>query len=375
MLDRAKLYKELARVADDLFISYADEYAYARRMWDALVVDEHFAHRVHARAWLLPVPAWEVSLNTSFPVEQHVCADYEIVAVDGSQIYPDRHQGTSCYLINIGLVVMRYDQQKSQAHLHTEPHVFGSLDNVYSTASVIDLVNALREAYEFETAAEYMQRNLRDTYSKTLLAFDGSLIFWHLESKPDDFKDVFIQRYMTVLHALYNRRIFYAAYVSAPRHREVSNLIRLALAQFELETNDAWHLIDHVTDAQVMQFFLAPGTRSQPYIYTGNLRYAYGQESCPCFFYLHTGYEIARVEIPAWIARDRAACDLVASVLLDQADKGKGYPIALAEAHEQAVVKGPDRDFFYQLITRHGIQRNKRIECSLKSAKKKSIGV
>lgn len=375
MLDRAKLYKELARVADDLFISYHDEYAYAHRIWDTLVANEQFAHRVHARSWLLPVPAWSAPLNASFPVDHHTYADYEIVAVDGSQIYPDRHQGTSCYLINIGLVVIQYDQQRSRVYLHTEPYVFSTLERVYSTASVTDLVNALREAYEFEAAAEYMQYRIQEVLPKTLLAFDGSLIFWHLESKPDDFKDAFIQRYMTVLHSLYDRRTFYAAYVSAPRHREVSNLIRLSLAQFELETNDAWHLIDHVADVQVMQFFLTPGTRSQPYVYTGNLRYAYGQDSCPCFFYLHTGYEIARVEIPTWIARDRSACDLVASMFLDQADKGNGYPIALAEAHEQAVVKGPDRDFFYQLITRHSIQRNKRIECSLKSAKKKSIGV
>jgi len=36
--------------------------------------------------------------------------------------------------------------------------------------------------------------------------------------------------------------------------------------------------------------------------------------------------------------------------LLAQAAKGHGYPIALQEAHEQAVVSGADRDYFAQLV-------------------------
>ena len=95
----------------------------------------------------------------------------------------------------------------------------------------------------------------------------------------------------------------------------------------------------------------------------------------PHFFYLHTGYEIARVEIPAWIASDDAAVSLVARMLLDQSIKGRGYPVVLAEAHEQAVVKGPDRDFFYQMITKLSIERKQRILLSQKSVKKRGIGI
>lgn len=57
--------------------------------------------------------------------------------------------------------------------------------------------------------------------------------------------------------------------------------------------------------------------------------------------------------------------------MLDQACKGNGYPVAIAEAHEQAVVKGPDRDFFYLLINKLAYDEKKRMSLSQKSMKKR----
>ena len=81
------------------------------------------------------------------------------------------------------------------------------------------------------------------------------------------------------------------------------------------------------------------------------------------------------MEIPAWIARDQELLDRISRLLLDQAHKGNGYPVVLAEAHEQAVVKGPDRDFFYHLIQKLGIEKQRRITISPKSLKKRGIGI
>jgi hypothetical protein len=47
----------------------------------------------------------------------------------------------------------------------------------------------------------------------------------------------------------------------------------------------------------------------------------------------------------------------------------------LAEAHEQAVVKGPDRELFYQLVNKLGIEQKQRIFCSQKSIKKRRMGI
>jgi NurA-like 5'-3' nuclease len=68
------------------------------------------------------------------------------------------------------------------------------------------------------------------------------------------------------------------------------------------------------------------------------------------FFYLRLDDEIARVEIPRWVATDENLLNLVHTLVLDQCQRGQGYPVALSEAHEQAVVTGADRENFWQLV-------------------------
>ena len=79
----------------------------------------------------------------------------------------------------------------------------------------------------------------------------------------------------------------------------------------------------------------------------------------PRFFYLNVGSEIARVEVPPWTADDPMQLDLVQAVVLDQCQKGLGYPNVLARAHEQALVSGQDRLAFEYLRdamqTREGV--------------------
>ena len=87
------------------------------------------------------------------------------------------------------------------------------------------------------------------------------------------------------------------------------------------------------------------------------------------------GNEIGRVEIPAWVAWDEQLVDVVAQTMIDQCIKGHGYPVVLAEAHEQAVVKGPDRDFFYHLLHKIGMERHVRPVLSQKVIKKRGIGI
>jgi len=68
------------------------------------------------------------------------------------------------------------------------------------------------------------------------------------------------------------------------------------------------------------------------------------------FFLLNTGDEIARVEVPEWVARDRAAIDLLHAVLVDQCQKGFGYPAVLARADDRAVISLGDRGVLDTLV-------------------------
>ncbi|MBI4198713.1 MAG: DNA double-strand break repair nuclease NurA, partial [Chloroflexi bacterium] len=68
------------------------------------------------------------------------------------------------------------------------------------------------------------------------------------------------------------------------------------------------------------------------------------------FFYLNAGEEIARVEVPAWVAQNEPLLGLAHALVLDQCRRGLGYPAAIMEAHEQAVINGSDREFFRQMV-------------------------
>ena len=77
----------------------------------------------------------------------------------------------------------------------------------------------------------------------------------------------------------------------------------------------------------------------------------YGEAQQVYFFYLNAGEEIGRVEVPAWVAHDEGLLSLTHGLLWDQCQRGQGYPVAISESHEQAVVTGADRRAFRRMLT------------------------
>jgi hypothetical protein len=84
------------------------------------------------------------------------------------------------------------------------------------------------------------------------------------------------------------------------------------------------------------------------------------------------GAEIARIEIPAWVAENTSLFDESLGLMLAQVQKGYGYPVAIAEAHNQAVVRGADRTRFFALLERQMIKAGLRnVGTSYKEARKR----
>jgi hypothetical protein len=108
--------------------------------------------------------------------------------------------------------------------------------------------------------------------------------------------------------------------------------------------------VETLPDAVVLERLLEPGQRSPRFRSAATVTAAYDEPID--FVYLHAGAEIARIEIPAWV--DPVGLDRLCAMVLDQCRKGLGYPVALAESHEQAVVRGPDRRAFLDLVRRGG---------------------
>ena len=63
------------------------------------------------------------------------------------------------------------------------------------------------------------------------------------------------------------------------------------------------------------------------------------------------------MEVPKWVAEDENLLALGHSLILDQCKRGQGYPVAISEAHEQAVIRTGDRQIFKDMVSRTLEQR------------------
>lgn len=355
MLNQIRTLQKLECIVSDLVPQNSSQLSSFLKVWLALSADQTFKHFIKNKADYLQLTHWIGNLGeiTTIPILGSA-AEYEVIAVDGSQIYPDRHYSIACFLINIGEVVLRYGAEvKQRVMFDSVPYVFPGFifnDGSYDCSRVV--VNCVRQEFEFNHA---LQLSNQSTELPRIVLLDGSLIFWHLLSQEERVKDHFLPKYIQSLEAFHKKNTPIIGYISMPKSKDIISLIKHAIEEKYVvlpeedsllcETNNSF------VDATLMNRVLPVHHRTTLFQYRGDLQKLYHEESCPYFFYLNTGAEIARVELPAWVARNSSLVDLVTKILLDQCIKGNGYPIALAESHEQAVVKGPDRDWFYQSLT------------------------
>lgn len=375
MLDRLKLLVELQHVADKLFIDALPSYHLAQDIWQRIIQDPTFLYKVRQidnAPW--PIPLWQGELGAIIPIERHESA-YVVLSVDGSQIYPDRHNIASCFLINTGSVVLPYSIAHKKVDFFSVPKVFAGADEE-GQAFTTDGVDCKRQELELRAGLD-LAKKIKIEYGDvpTVLLFDGSLIFWHLSSKETHIRDYYLHAYLALLDELCHEKIPVCWYISMPKSKELMSLVRLYLCNFEVNKKELYEQVNNVIDSAIMWHVLEPYERSIVFSNHSSISDYYPIHLRPYFFYLHTGNEIGRVEIPSWIAQDSAMIDMIARIIIDQCIKGGGYPVALAEAHEQAVVKGPDREFFYHFLQKMGMERNHTQSISRKSLKKRGIGI
>jgi hypothetical protein len=375
MLHRVKLLNELELVSDQLFLDLSSQIDVARTTWDRMVNDPELSFKIAACQMPWPLPLWQGQIDTATHIQPYD-KPYQLLSVDGSQVYPDKHQGTNCFLINIGTVELQYATGKKGIVFQSVPRVFTDLSQELGSefSSSADLVNAKREELELQTGVEYAARLKEESEFPLLFLFDGSLIFWHLLSKEQQLKQYFLNQYMKILQTCADKKLLIAGYISLPKSKDLIALVRTVLCNFNAASK-AYQAIEHLTDTSITRFFLKPGERTIVFKSQSPITQSYPSELAPYFFYYNVGAETVRIEIPYFIAKDQAALSLICSIILDQVNKGSGFPVSLAEAHEQAVVKGPDREFFYHLIEKLGIAHNRFITLSQKSRKKRGIAI
>ena len=215
----------------------------------------------------------------------------------------------------------------------------------------------------------------------TLAMVDGSLIYWFLDQLPFDAKEHILPPILDSWKNLRDAGIPLMGYLSASRSIEAMNFFRLSACPHKAPDCISFcpnqmekipcKVFEGLRDSTLWSTQLKPGQRSP--LWRSNSRILDLYEDQQIYFcYVHVGTEIARIEVPEWVAKNTEMFDESLGLMLAQVYKGYGYPVALAEAHNQAVVRGGDRSRFFGLLERQMIKAGlKNVGTSYKETRKR----
>jgi hypothetical protein len=463
MLDLLKVAAQMQGMSEQL----AQE---ARLLLHKLDLAEELFNRAIDRQELLTQQRQQYSdrlmFNCAEPVEplalRHeiapITGNHCVIATDGSQIAPSRHEVAYCYLVNVGRVALHYGSGKYPL-LDSVPEIFYKPEDLYgakqwgisteewmglrrTAAEAIALAELAVAQKQIETGHKQAKRsaqlsntsdiagiasnsdvsdvsNFPDSlataadrsinnsanYSLNIVDLpmlalsDGSLIYWSLEALPREARDRILPDILTAWDLLHMAQIPLAGYISAPRAVESTNFLRLSACPFE-QSDCATHCADSgsgnslgnnsgngnlkplaqapcskiqpTRDATLWHRLLQPGECSPLWRSHARILSEYGDRHQIYFCYLHVGAEIARVEMPGWTALEPNLRQQALSMILAQIQKGYGYPVALAEAHNQAVVTGGDRRRFFTILEQEMLKSGLRnLSTSYKETRKR----
>jgi hypothetical protein len=389
VLDLVAVAAQLQRMCGGLS-AYGQEtvprLAAALGSWErAAAMGPALADRVRAAktSWLVAEP-----LEPLHPYTVGPAPGYRVIASDGSQILPDRHERLPCFLVNVGLVDIDYDT--GRVRLESVPQLFWAPADVFCAFGGIrqEADGRVVAARRFAQECDALRGSLVGGETQIAL-MDGTLLLWWLDPSPErlraleehDVKPRTVKALNALLSAAHEKGCLPASYLSGPRTHDVVSMLKVVLCTEDPVDCDhcpyvsgakAWHAqleiagasllpvpdkpceeADPISDAGVFWSILEPGQRSPRFRSAARVTEVY--DAPIDFFYVHTGVEISRVELPAWITPPQL--EILASCVLDQCSKGRGYPVALSEAHEQAVVRAADRKTFDELVRRQDVSR------------------
>jgi hypothetical protein len=394
MLDLNKLAGQIPDISEHL---KAEAIASGARLKKAKKLLEKTAQE--QRHWLKVREQWREHLifSPATPVEEidisypitAAPTSHTVFATDGSQISPSHHEITYCYLINIGRVMLHYGQSLHPL-LDTIPQVYYKPEDLYVSQQwnirTEEWMGYRRTVLEAKMLAEIASRWVLPPgahhNTPNLALVDGSLIYWFLDNLVADAKEQLLPPILAAWEDLRNSKIPLMGYLSASRSSESVNFLRFpaCIHDFpncihycrEEDEQKPCQVIHPIRDTTLWGSVLPPGHRSA--LWRSNLKILdyYDEPQRVYFCYVNVGNEIARIEIPAWVAEDSTLFEQSLAIMLAQVYKGYGYPVALAEAHNMAVVRSGDRHRFFTLLEQQMIRSGlKNVAISSKEARKR----
>lgn len=314
---------------------------------------------------------------------------HSVFSADGSQIAPSHHEIAYCYLINIGRIMLHYGQNLHPL-LDSIPDIYYKSEDLYAakkwgirpeewmsykrTIAETKVLAQMACAWVSPPGAHFHIPNLAMT--------DGSLVLWFLEGLPSEAREKIIAPIIDSWIQLQQNNIPIIGYISASRSIDAISFLRFWACPHEAPNcttfcsadneKNPCQKVDPLRDSTLWGQILQPNQRSAIFRSNSRILELYPEEQRIYFCYLHGGSEIARVEFPQWVAQDSELLNQTLSITLTQIEKGFGYPVALAEAHNLAVVKGGDRTRFFKLLEEQMFKSGvKNIGISYKEARKR----
>ncbi|MEM8781097.1 MAG: DNA double-strand break repair nuclease NurA [Cyanobacteria bacterium P01_G01_bin.49] len=332
----------------------------------------------------IPVEPLDTCLMINAPPDRH-----SVFATDGSQIAPSHHEIAYCYLINVGRVMLHYGQNLHPL-LDSLPEVYYRPQDLYVSKQwgirTEEWLGYRRTALEAQCLAEMACRWVKPPgahHEPNLAMVDGSLVYWFLDSLAHDARDQILPPIQAAWEQLRVARVPLIGYLSASRSVEAVNFLRLHSCPFETpncvnncldseEKSAPCQIIETLRDTNLWGQNLKPGQRGPLWQSSSRILELYEETQRIYFCYVNVGTEIARVEMPAWVATDQELLEQSLGIILAQVSKGYGYPVALAESHNQAVIRSGDRARFFALLEQQMIRVGmQNVGTSYKEARKR----
>jgi hypothetical protein len=339
------------------------------------------------RGWDGAMPAVGESIALAKPAPPAL-SSLSLVAVDGSQVYPDRHAASLFYAINIGYFRLRSDSGEAAAD--SEPALVFEDESLFPDGVLISnaVLNARRTVAEMAALARLACAERGVAADRPVFALgDGSLAL-RLDEKafPAAERDALQGKFFAAIDRLAAAKIPVAGYIARPGGSPVLSLVELALTpspKSAARGRGARAPFPGLDDRLLFERVLAPGERSAVFefaaVWNDSYRNREPNQSAH-FFYLNAGRTypvVARVEIPHWTAEDPSLVDLVHASLLEQCSVtlNDPYPYALIRADEEAFVSGEEKKYLEEqmavALIRGGLQVSRSEKLSHKGRARK----
>jgi hypothetical protein len=297
-----------------------------------------------------------------------------VIAADGSQIFPDRHNAVQYGLINVGAIIMRLNSGEAPI-IRTKSEILFD-DQLYTPTGghLTDGMLALKRDMDERSKLYELAKEFGLNGAPVVTLTDGPIELWNNPSTglgwgAADGEDASqyeesLTKYLVVLSKTQELGTIAAGYIDKPSSDPVVRLLELVMATGEdLKKLREYHPLRAVSDRwlfaqSVFSSLLKPGERSAVFGFQSKSEKIYKGVLGLHFFYLNISADekhpiIARVDIPRWVVDEPQKLSILHAVLIQQCQimGAKPFPYLLHRAHECAVVSFPEKNQIDQMLS------------------------